>query len=222
MGELMKGQVELMLQQHRELLLGDFAVAVGDLSCQTIWTEFTVKRRINYAFETDNVDVRGTLHELPFIANSIDVFCLSLTLEYSQYPHTLLREINRCISAEGVVVITGFNPFSLTSLCRLLPISNIDWFRSAQFLPPARLIDWLHLLDFEVQIQQSYLLSDLIFAHKPWLQGRFDLWCQEYLTGFGSLYTVIAKKRTVPLSWHRNTRPSRPKLVSATSNFRQV
>jgi SAM-dependent methyltransferase len=50
---------------------------------------------------------------LPFAENSLDLIVLPHALEFTSDPHQLLREVYRAMRAEGQIVISGFNPFSL-------------------------------------------------------------------------------------------------------------
>ncbi len=52
-------------------------------------------------------------HWLPFPENSLDLIVLPHALEFTSDPHQLLREVYRAMRAEGQIVISGFNPFSL-------------------------------------------------------------------------------------------------------------
>ena len=71
-------------------------------------------------------------------------------LELSADPHQLLREVERVLIAEGQVVITGFNPFSLWGIARRLRGSAAGAPWQGRFLNVLRLRDWLALLGFEV------------------------------------------------------------------------
>src|SRR5258706_6955092 len=52
-------------------------------------------------------------HWLPFAENGIDLVIVPHTLEFTDEPHQLLREIHRVIRPEGQLIIAGFNPYSL-------------------------------------------------------------------------------------------------------------
>jgi SAM-dependent methyltransferase len=92
----------------------------------------------------------GSMSELPFQTESLDLLVLPHTLEVCHDPHHLLREAQRVLIAEGRLVIVGFNPLSLWRLKKRT--------RSVNRFPPAghrwislpRIKDWLKLLNFDL------------------------------------------------------------------------
>lgn len=87
--------------------------------------------------------------ELPFETGSIDLMLLPHVLEFNAHPHEILREVERVMMPEGSLLISGFNPYSLWGLRRMLgPKSDYPW--SGNFISLSRLKDWLALLGFEI------------------------------------------------------------------------
>ena len=88
-------------------------------------------------------------HWLPFPENAIDLIVLPHALEFTSDPHQLLREAYRAMRAEGQIVISGFNPFSLFGAQRYFGRGQTaPW--NGSFIALYRLKDWLALLGFEV------------------------------------------------------------------------
>ena len=58
---------------------------------------------------------------LPLESQSIDLLILPHVLECSNSPHQVLREAERVLVAEGRVVISGFNPWSLWGVHERIP-----------------------------------------------------------------------------------------------------
>ena len=86
---------------------------------------------------------------LPFAENSLDLIVLPHALEFTSDPHQLLREVYRAMRAEGQIVISGFNPFSLFGARRYFGHGETaPW--NGSFIALYRLKDWLALLGFEV------------------------------------------------------------------------
>lgn len=96
------------------------------------------------------IDVLCDLRELPFAANSIDLVVMPHVLEFSSEPHQILREVERILIPEGQLLISGFNPFSLWGLRRLLPNPSDTFPWNGSYLSVQRMKDWLQLLGFEV------------------------------------------------------------------------
>lgn len=96
------------------------------------------------------VAIRADTCELPIATSSIDLVVLPHTLEFSQNPHQLLREVQRILVPEGHIVLSGFNPWSLWGLARLIARRGQDYPWCGQFISLPRLKDWIALLGFEV------------------------------------------------------------------------
>ncbi|MFZ2540147.1 MAG: methyltransferase domain-containing protein, partial [Gallionella sp.] len=102
------------------------------------------------------VAVRMNGDELPFDCSSLDLVLLPHILEFSEYPHQILREVERILMPEGNLIISGFNPRSLWGLrktlgglCRIVGgKQDCPW--NGHFIALPRLKDWLALLGFEV------------------------------------------------------------------------
>ena len=70
-------------------------------------------------------------------------------LEFTSDPHQLLREVYRATRAEGQIIISGFNPFSLFGAKRYFGRGQSPpW--NGSFIALYRLKDWLALLGFDV------------------------------------------------------------------------
>lgn len=143
---------------------------------------------------------------LPFQNDSLDLIVLPHTLELSSDAHATLREVARVLRPEGRVVVIGLNPFSLWSLKRWQAEILSTIFRRersqpvfpapARFLNYWRLLDWLRLLDFEVQELRLGIYQPAV-CHAAWIQ-RWT-WInhlgQRWWPMFGAVYLVSATKK---------------------------
>ncbi len=93
--------------------------------------------------------VRLICTELPFDSDCMDLVVMPHVLEFSEYPHQILREAARVLRPEGNLIISGFNPRSLWGVRRALGSKQgVPW--QGQFIALHRLKDWLALLGFEL------------------------------------------------------------------------
>src|ERR1700760_3369637 len=106
------------------------------------------------------VDLCAPLDALPFRSDSIDAIFLPHTLELVEDPYAVLREAERVLTAEGCLMICGFNPFSGWGARRLFG----RYFGRPAFPPRSRrmraerrLRDWVALLGFDVESVYGYL-----------------------------------------------------------------
>jgi SAM-dependent methyltransferase len=109
---------------------------------------------------TPGVTLCAPLDTLPFRSDSIDAVFLPHTLELVEDPYCVLREAERVLTAEGCLMICGFNPFSGWGARRLF---NQYFGRPAfppetqRMLSERRLRDWVALLGFDVDSVYGYL-----------------------------------------------------------------
>lgn len=144
---------------------------------------------------------RGVPAALPVASESIDVVVLPHVLEFEDHPHQALREAERVLVPEGHLVVTGFNPWSLMGLRRLLDRrrSMAPW--SGDFISASRLKDWLALLDFNVILTDSCFYRPPL--RHPGLMDRLrflDAMGRRLWGMGGGIYVMVARKRVVALT----------------------
>jgi len=171
--------------------------------------------------DTAVVDVLMCCSELPFASDSMDLVVLPHVLEFAEYPHQILREVERVLRPEGSLIISAFNPLSLWGLRRVLGCKQ-DYPWRGRFITLLRLKDWLALLGFEVAggrfaVYAPPLHSDKWLERYSFLEKAGDRWWPVT----GGVYFLHAVKRVpgmrlIKPKWNkglvRNLIPSAPKL----------
>ncbi len=139
--------------------------------------------------------------QLPYRSDSVDAFVLPHALEVAQDPHQVLREIDRCLLAEGHLIILGFNPYGWWGLRRVLGGKHRDAPWALRFIGLSRLKDWLSLLGFDT-VRTRYL-----FPHPPWAyglgrdrRGILDRLHRDHWPLLAASYLLVAKKRVATLT----------------------
>ncbi len=106
------------------------------------------------------VSVCAALDALPFRSDCIDAIFLPHTLELVEDPYAVLREAERVLTAEGCLMICGFNPLSGWGLRRAFGrYVGRPAFppRTRRMLSERRLRDWVAVLGFDVDSVYGYL-----------------------------------------------------------------
>lgn len=157
-------------------------------------------------------DLAALPQQLPLKTDSIDIVVLPHVLEFSQYPHEVLREVERVLIPEGHLILLAFNPWSLWSIWSRLTrwrSTNAPW--CARFLGTTRLRDWLALLGFDVLTVQGY------FFHLPIQSDAIiqpmNFWervGQRFWPLLGAANILVARKRVSALT------PIRPSWTPQT------
>lgn len=154
----------------------------------------------------------GQMHRLPIANDSVDVVLLPHTLDFSDRPHAILREVDRVLRSDGHLVVLGFKPGGLWGLRRLIPGAG---------LPPAiehtisdrQLSDWLQLLDLRIHGVTRYffrwpLPGNRGSSSEVWERRGQRLWPE-----LGACYMLTAQKRLFTLTTVKKPWRSRPKVV---------
>ena len=153
-------------------------------------------------------------HLLPCQSDSIDVVLLPHVLEFSHYPHAVLREVERILIPEGVVVVLAFNPWGFWNIWRLAIgwRAHAPW--CARFLSTTRLKDWLALLGFDVLNIEGYFFRPPIQSEK--LMNHCGVWeklGQRFWPGMGAAKLLIARKRVTTLTPIRPRWSAKPQAI---------
>lgn len=111
------------------------------------------------------------LRHLPLLDDSADLVILRHSLAFAPSPHQLLREADRILSQRGQLVILGLSPWSLWGLGSRLPVRRAQLPDGLHMLGKTRLIDWLHLLNFQIEEQGHYGPELPLWAHRLKLES---------------------------------------------------
>ena len=154
---------------------------------------------------------------LPITPSDVDLVVASHSLDCSQQPYQVLREIERVLVPEGHCILVGFNPLSLRG------IGQWRYAGRQQHLPcrmysSRRVHDWLGVLGFEVleTVTAGFWPAfggDRVFQHTRWLERLGD----RFQPGVGSVYLIHAQKKVsnrTPLLPSRKVTPVlRPGII---------
>ena len=100
--------------------------------------------------------IQATCQQLPFAAGSLDGVVLHHALETYADPRACIREVERVLKPGGRVIICSFNPFSLTGLRAWFARKATHPLRGRRLISPIRLLDWLALLNLNVDEPPLY------------------------------------------------------------------
>ncbi|MDR3393159.1 MAG: methyltransferase domain-containing protein [Sulfuriferula sp.] len=155
--------------------------------------------RIPHRFHVDIASPGSVLVEpaqLPFASQSVDLLVLPHLLEFSNYPHQILREAERVLIAEGNLLISGFNPRSLWGMHRWYRRSGNDYPWRGDFVNLGRLKDWLSLLGCDIVAGRMCcyappLANAGLMQYFEFMEAAGDRW---WAMG-GGVYFIHAVKR---------------------------
>lgn len=193
--------------------------------------DFLRNNRIAHRFtlspDDPSATLRATPFALPIASSSIDLVVLPHVLEFSRYPHRVLREVERVLMPDGSVIVSAFNPFSLFGLRRLIagPNASMPW--RGHYFPLFRLRDWLTLLGFETDHAHFGCFAPPVQS-RSWMErwSRLDRPGRRVWPICGGVFMLHGIKRVhgmrmIAPKW-RNAAEKRSALVPATRRAGKV
>jgi SAM-dependent methyltransferase len=129
---------------------------MGGLGCEQTFIDGSLYQRyivIDSGDNPPNAEFK-TIHSkfscLPIQSESVDMVIMPHSLEFEDDQHQALREIDRVLKPEAILIIINFNPWSYWVRYRfLLAYAKSDPLMKA-FIRRSKIIDWLKLLNFEI------------------------------------------------------------------------
>lgn len=200
-----------LLEAEQQLLLrllekhyGKHALLIGvphqynllkstNIPCHSLISPLINKEKLNGYIE-------GDFHELPILTGSIDLVMLPHTLEFVDNPRQLLAEACRIVKPEGLIAVSGFNPYSAWGFRKILTKHKIaPW--SGNFIHPHRIKGWLRLADFEMEKQESSLFRPPVTHESLYKKlGFLEKIGSQFLSLLGGAYVLVARAKVIPLT----------------------
>jgi len=187
---------QTVLNNNANYFFGDIQLQMG--LHQNLLPENTPARMQSHL--ASDGDICGCFEALPIRSMSVDNLLIAHVLEFSDDPHQVLREAERVLVDDGVLVLCQFNPWSLWGLKRWLSWQdNPPW--QGQFFSLSRIKDWLALLSFEV-VKVERLVFRPPMRSTSWFQrfGFLERWGRRLWPFFSGVTVIIASKRTIPVT----------------------
>lgn len=194
-GDMLLKQTQQRVNDYLPHCFGYHLLKLGRLSCLLNTSSSPISHQINCAASGKDIGLLADLQQLPLQDSSIDLCILAHELDFSSDPHQLLREIDRILTFDGTLIISAYNPISLFGLRSLFKPKHPQ---TARLFLPSRVLDWLHLLGFEVQQKKHF--DFLGGAIKGAVSSTIENIGQCYLPCFCSVYFIVAKKRSLPMT----------------------
>lgn len=218
LGEALRQQEARIVEEAFDGIFGEQCLQLGLWGKPGAFLKFSRTQRSASLADRDNLvcnatpDAIGQLHRLPVASDTIDAVLLPHTLEFSDRPHAILREVQRVLRSDGHVVVLGFKPGGVWGLRRLVPGAGLPP-GVENLISDRRLSDWLQLLDMRIHRQCRYFFRWPVLGNRrpssPVWERRGQRWWPE----LGACYMLTAQKRLVALTPVRKTWLSRPKVV---------
>ena len=157
--------------------------------------------------------VVGDFHRLPIASDSVDAVLLPHTLDYSERPHAVLREVDRVLRRDGRILILGFKPGGLWGLRRLVPGAGMPP-GADRLISERRLKDWLKLLDMRIDATQRYFFRWPLPGKPAMSSQKWERRGRSWWPELAACYMLSAQKRISSLTPVRPVWSRKPKVVA--------
>ncbi|MGX5174597.1 methyltransferase domain-containing protein [Aliikangiella sp. IMCC44653] len=233
--------IEAALAQELCQIFGFNALLYKPMARKLCQQHLSIRQQVVISQDPEQSDVQCRFEELPIASDCIDLAVLPSILQCSQYPHQVLREVERVLIPEGVVIIIGRNPLSWLGIStRIKQFKQEQWRTSfwrevlwrqadgsnrskqnktayARDISKSRVCDWFNLLGFEVEKEVSISVSNARIEGNSvsrWVKKITQIFCD----CFCSYYIIVGRKKVSTLtpirpSWRRNKQLVSPRLA---------
>jgi SAM-dependent methyltransferase len=147
-----------------------YQLQIGGLNWETDFIDCSLYQ--NYVILDDKgigcecaLKINAKANSLPIQTESMDLVIIPHMLEFDARRFQTMREINRILKPGGELVILSFNPLSFYVRFQFLWDKKLGESWRAHFIPRARVLDWLKLLNFEVLMTAEFGIDRFSINH---------------------------------------------------------
>lgn len=201
-------------------VFGYFALLYSDKAKALVGDNVVVRNSVIISNELHQGDINCSYQELPIASDSIDLVVLPEIIQSSEFPHQILREIERVLIPEGHVILILENPLSWISLKKRAIATLLGKRISPNLFGKLRINDWFRLLGLKAsrEIPISPLEKRIASSRLPLWVKRVSHWISEYTSGY---YIIVAKKKLSTLtpirpSWRSNRKLASPRFAESS------
>ena len=202
LGESLLAQEARVVEEALDGMFGEECLQVGLWGEERGFLRFSRTQRTSLIAEQlagSGQSAVGELHRLPVDSDSVDCVLLPHTLDFSDRPHAVLREVHRVLRSDGHILVLGFRPGGLWGLRRLIPGAGMPP-GAEHLISDRRLRDWLQLLDMRIQSNIRYFFRWPLPAGKSVASSKWEHRGRRWWPELSACYMLTAQKRISTLT----------------------
>lgn len=146
---------------------------------------------------------------LPLHSDSVDMIILPHLLEFDADRLQTMREVERVLKPEGVLVVLNFNPWNYWITYQYLWKSKKSDSSRGRFIRRSRLLDWLKLLNFEVTLSTDFYFNSVVSTHGKFIAHQYSITAAAY-----AIKAIKRRYNIIPLT---PVKEANPRLVLVNS-----
>jgi SAM-dependent methyltransferase len=160
--------------------------------------------------------IQAESSRLPLQSDSVDMIILPHLLEFDTERLQTMREVERVLKPEGVLVVLNFNPWNFWVTYQYLWESKRTGSFRGRFIRRSRLLDWLKLLNFEVTLSTEFYFNSVVSTHGQFIAQRYSITNVAY-----AIKAIKRRYSIIPLTPVRDVNP-RLVLVNSINSSTQL
>ncbi len=154
--------------------------------------------------------IQAKSHSLPLQSDSVDMIILPHLLEFDAQRFQAIREVERVLKPEGILLVLNLNPWSVWVRYQFLWDKKMADSWRGHFISQSRIVDWLKLLNFEVTVSTQFHCTSVESSHgKVIVPNSFSF--------TSTAYAIKAIKRRFNLIPLTPIKAEKPRLSFANS-----
>ncbi|KJV07356.1 class I SAM-dependent methyltransferase [Methylocucumis oryzae] len=169
-GKLLKELESEFLQRSITVSCQQTVLQIGGLGFETDFVDCSLYKYYTILDAkllgcTSAQKIQAKAYRLPLKSDSVDMIIVPHLLEFDHYRFQTMREIERVLKPEGIVLVMNFNPWSFWVRYMYLWEKRFSDSWRAHFIGRNRVLDWLKLLNFEVTSASEFFLDTVKTKH---------------------------------------------------------
>jgi SAM-dependent methyltransferase len=146
--------------------------------------------------------VQAKAYKLPIQSDSVDMIIIPHLLEFDTHRFQTMREVERVLKPEGLLIILNFNPWSIWVWYQYLWDKKMADSWRGHFISRFRTLDWLKLLNFEVTVSTEFTMDSAKSTH-----GKFIAYGHSLLSTAYAVKAIKRRYNIIPLTPIKNESP---------------
>lgn len=116
--------------------------------------------------------IQARAYSLPLQNDSIDMIIIPHLLEFDAYRFQTVREVERVLKPEGILLVLNFNPLSIWVRYQYLWDKGMADTWRGHFISRSRILDWLKLLNFEITVSSEFNLNSVASTYGKFITSK--------------------------------------------------
>jgi SAM-dependent methyltransferase len=159
--------------------------------------------------------IQAKAYCLPLQSDSVDMIIVPHLLEFDTHRFQTIREVERVLKPEGLLIVLNFNPWSLWVRYQFLWDKKMADSWGGHFISRSRILDWLKLLNFEVTVSSEFNLDSVHSTH-----GKFITHSHSFSSTAYAIKAIKRRYNLIPLTPVKNGNPRLVLINSLNSSVR--